>query len=408
MNDGGANSESTAPYYDPYDYTIDRDPHPYWKRLRDEAPVYYNEKYDFYALSRYDDVRAGLNDWRSYSSASGTILEMIDAGPEAVAEFGLGMLFEDPPLHDQHRSILARAFTARRFAELDEPMRQLCRELLDQALADGPTFDLVRDYGARIPMVVIGMLLGVPESDREYVRSIADDYFRYEEGSEVEFDSDAPTRMLAYFTDLISGARPGRSEHGLISDLMRAEIEDQGITRHLTGKELLEYVILIASAGNETTANLMSWAAILLARNPDERRRLVDDPRLVRPAVEELLRYEAPSPIQSRLVAEDVELHGVKIPKGSKMGLLVGAANRDERKFPSADSFDVARENNDHLSLGHGLHFCLGAALARAEARIGLEELLRRVPAWEVDDLGAEMIHHSTVRGWSTVPVSAT
>jgi cytochrome P450 len=399
-------SEVAAPYYDTYDFDIDRDPYPVWKRLRDEMPVYYNEKYNFYALSRYGDVRAGLLDWRTYSSTEGTVLEMLDADPDIVLEFGLGMLFEQPPLHTQHRSILARAFTPRRFAALDDDIRQLSRHYLDEAMSGGGEFDLVRDYANKIPPAVIDKLLGVPESDRDYIQAIADDYSKYEEGAEVVYDPSAPARMAAYFADLINGVRPGRSEEGLISDLMRAEIEDQGYTRPLTTKELLEYISLVAAAGNETTANLIGWAGILLSRNPDQRQRLVDDPALVQSGVEEVLRYEAPSPIQARRVTADVELHGVKIPKGSKMGLLVGAANRDERRFPDPDTLDVGRPNNDHLTFGHGIHFCLGAALARSEARIALEELLLRVPSWELDQDRSQMIQNSSRRGWAKLPIT--
>jgi cytochrome P450 len=401
-------SAGTSPYYDPYDFEIDRDPHPVWKRLREEMPVYYNEPYNFYALTRYEDNRSCLNDWRTYSSTSGTVLEMLDSPPEVIKEFGLGMLFEEPPLHTEHRSILARSFTPKRIAELDDGIRQLSRGLLDEILANGPTFDFVRDYANYIPMTVISELLGVPESDRPYVQSIADDYAKFEEGDEPVYDGDAPARMSAYFADLIDGVRPGRGE-GLISDLIEAEIDDEGTTRRLTTQELLEYVSLVAAAGNETTANLIGWAGVLLARHPDQRRLLVDDPTLVRNAVDEVLRYEAPSPIQARLVTTDVEWHGVSIPNGSKMLLLVGSANRDDRRFDSGDTFDVRRKNSgDHLSLGQGIHFCLGAALARAEARIGLEELLLRVPSWDVDHGGTQMIKNSSRRGWATLPVTAT
>ena len=390
-------------YYDPYDYEIDADPHPIWKRMRDEQPLYYNEKFDFFAVSRYADVRDLSVDWRTFSSHQGSVLELIKAPPEVI-EQARNMLFEDPPIHDVHRSILARTFTPRRINGLEPRIRELCSSFLEPFIGAGG-FDYVRDYGARLPMMVISSLLGVPEPDQEYVRSLADATVHRDEG-ETEWDAGPQLEMQRYFADLVAERRK-RPTEDLISALTHAEVEaDGGGTRKLADDELLRYISLVAAAGNETVANLMGWSGVLLARHPDQRQVLVDDPGVIPNAVEELLRYEAPSPVQARLVTRDVELYGETVPAGSAMVLITGSAGRDERAYDDPDRFDVRRSFENHVSFGHGIHYCLGAALARLEGRVGLEELLRRFPTWEVDEDKAEMVHTSTVRGWATLPVT--
>lgn len=390
-------------YYDPYDYDIDANPHPIWKRMRDEAPLWFNDRFNFYAVSRFSDVREMSVDWRTYSSAFGSVLELIDAGP-AVLDQIRNMLFEDPPIHDTHRSILARAFTPRRIAELEPQMRELCAEFLDPLVGSG-RFDFVRDYGARLPMMVIGMLLGVPVEDRPYLQSLADAMVHRDEG-ETGYDGSAQTKAFEYFAGLVTLRRKDPKDD-LVSVLTHADVDDDdnGGSRKLDDAELLQYISLVSAAGNETVANLMGWSGLTLAANPDQRRKLVDHPGLIGNAVEEMLRYEAPSPIQARVVMHDVELYGQKVPKGSKMALLTASANRDDRVFAVPDTFDVERKFEQHVSLGHGIHFCLGASLARLEGRVGLEEMLKRFPTWDVDTALAEMVHTSTVRGWSQLPV---
>jgi cytochrome P450 len=391
-------------YYDPYDYDIDAHPHPVWKRMRDQAPLYYNDRYDFFAVSRYKDVRDLSADWRTYSSARGSVLELIDAPPE-VFEVAKNMLFEDPPIHDEHRAILARSFTPRRISALEGEIRALCRALLDGVDPSG--FDFVRDYGGKVPMMVIGMLLGVPSEDREQVRRWADEVVHRDEG-DTEYNTSGFEAMQWYFSRMVEDRRRQPCDD-LVTDLAHAEVRSKdGSVRGMDERELLQYISLVAAAGNETVANLMGWAGMTLWRNPDQRQLLVDQPALIPNAVEELLRYEAPSPIQARLVMRDVELYQTKVPAGSKMALITASAGRDERVYEDPDRFDVRRNfENTHVSFGHGIHFCLGAALARLEGRVGLEEMLARYPAWEVQQSGAEMVHTSTVRGWATLPVAA-
>jgi len=371
-----------------------------WKRMRDEAPLYYNEKFDFFAVTRFNDVRDMSADWRTYSSHYGSVLELIDH-PE-VLEQARNMLFEDPPIHDDHRSILARTFTPRRISNLEPQIRALCTSYLEELPAN---FDFVRDYGARIPMMVIGMLLGVPEEDREHLRHLADQTVHRDEG-ETDYNADGQTQMMEYFAGHVA-LRREKPVDDIMSDLVHADVEaPDGTTRKLDDLELVQYMSLVSAAGNETVANLMGWAGMSLWRHPDQRQILINDTGVVPNAVEELLRYEAPSPIQARTVMRDVEVHGRTVPKGSKMALLTGSAGRDERVFPDPDRFDVTRRIDQHVSFGHGIHFCLGAALARLEARVALEEMLTHHPSWDVDEDRAEMVHTSTVRGWAQLPVS--
>jgi cytochrome P450 len=396
--------DSEPIYYDPYDYEIDAHPHPVWKRMRDEAPLFYNDKYDFFAVSRYQDVRDLSADWRTYSSARGSVLELIDAPPE-VFEVAKNMLFEDPPIHDEHRAILARSFTPRRISALEGEIRDLCRSLLDGVDPSG--FDFVRDYGGMVPMMVIGMLLGVPPEDREQVRQWADEVVHRDEG-DTEYNTSGFEAMQSYFSRMVEDRRK-EPRDDLVTDLAHAEVRSKdGSVRGMDERELLQYISLVAAAGNETVANLMGWAGMTLWRNPGQRQLLVDEPSLIPNAVEELLRYEAPSPIQARLVMRDVELHGTTVPAGSKIALITASAGRDERVYEDPDRFDARRNfDNIHVSFGHGIHFCLGAALARLEGRVGLEEMLARFPVWEVQESAAEMVHTSTVRGWATLPVTA-
>jgi cytochrome P450 len=391
-------------YYDPYDFEIDADPHPIWRRMRDEAPLYRNDRYDFWALSRFADVAAGLADWRTYSSARGTVLEIIRSG----AKIPPGtILFEDPPLHDAHRALLARLFTPRRMAELEPQVRAYCARSLDP-LVGGDRFDFIADLGSQMPMRVIGMLLGIPEEDQEELRDSIDAGLSLEAGKTASrsLSSEAGGSLFpaGRFSEYIEWRRKHPSDD-LMTELINARfVDDEGIERSLRDDELLGYIGLLAGAGNETTTRLIGWTGWLLDRFPDQRRLVAEDRSLVSNAIEEILRYEAPSPVQARYVVRDVELHGTRVPAGSSLLLLNGSANRDEREFEDADRLDVRRKNVHHLSFGYGIHFCLGASLARLEGCVALDEVLRRWPEWQIDRASAVMAHTSTVRGWKSLP----
>jgi cytochrome P450 len=388
-------------YYDPFDFEIDTDPYPVWKRLREERPLYYNERYDFYALSRFDDVERALVDWRTYSSAKGTILELIKSGMEIPRG---SIIFEDPPDHDLYRGLLSRVFTPRKMGAIEPKVREFCARSLDPLVGTGG-FDFIRDLGAQMPMRTIGMLLGIPEQDQEALRDRIDEGLRIEEGTMPEMKLDRGQDQSEAFAEYMDW----RAEHpsdDLMTELLQAEFEDaEGVRRRLTRDELLGYVNLLAAAGNETTTRLIGWTGKVLAEHPDQRRELVEDRSLVANAIEELLRFEPPSPVQARYVTEDVEHHGVAVPQGSAILLLNASGNRDERKFPDGDRFDIHRRIDHHLAFGYGTHFCLGAALARLEGRVALDEVLTRFPTWEVDWDNAVQARTSTVRGWESFPV---
>jgi cytochrome P450 len=314
------------------------------------------------------------------------------------------IIFEDPPDHDLHRGLLSRVFTPRKMNAIEPKVREFCARSLDPLVGSGG-FDFIRDLGAQMPMRTIGMLLGIPEQDQEALRDRIDDGLRLEAGTMPDFDAMRARGQSELFAEYIDW-RADHPSDDLMTELLEAEYTDvEGVRRRLTREELLSYVNLIAAAGNETTTRLIGWTGKVLADHPDQRRELADDRSLVPNAIEELLRYEPPSPVQARYVMSDVEHHGRTVPEGSAILLLNASANRDERHFPDGESFDIRRRIDHHLSFGYGTHFCLGAALARLEGRVALDEVLQRFPEWEVDWDNAVQARTSTVRGWESLPV---
>jgi cytochrome P450 len=390
-------------YWDPIDRLLRQDPHPLWRRMRDEAPVYYNDRYGFWALSRFADVDAAHRDPATFSSAHGTVLEIM--GEHEINTEGM-MIFLDPPEHTRLRRLVNRSFTPRKMAELESDVRGLCADLLDP-LVGTDQFDYVVDFGAIVPGTVIAHLLGVPPSDRDDVRAVIDRTFHIEDGVGMINDASlaAMVELHGYVTDqLEERGRAPRAD--LLTELVEAEIvDDEGVTRRLTPAESANFAILLVTAGTETVARLLGWAGDILAAHPDQRAELAADPSLVPGAIEELLRYEAPSPVQGRWCTREVELHGETIPADSKVILLTGSADRDDREFEDADRFDIHRRFNHHLAFGYGIHLCLGAALARLEGRVAIEETLRRFPEWDVDRERAVLLFTSTVRGYSELPI---
>jgi len=347
-------------------------------------------------------------DWATYVSSKGTVVELVKEIAKGAFEVPAGsIIFEDPPDHDLHRGLLARAFTPRRMKELEPKVREFCARSLDPLMEAGG-FDFVGDIGAPVPMRTIGMLLGIPEQDQEALREHIDEGLRLTE-------SGVPALSMERMVEDQSGAfqeyidwRADHPSDDVMTDLLQSEFEDAtGTRRRLTRAEVLNYVNLLAAAGNETTTRLIGWAGSVLAQHPDQRKEVAEDRSLVPNTIEELLRYESPSPIQARYVTKDVEHHGQTLPEGSVLALLTGAANRDEREFPDPDRFDIRRKISHHLAFGYGVHFCLGAALARLEGRVALDEILQRFPTWEVDWDNAVQARTSTVRGWERLPVIA-
>jgi cytochrome P450 len=390
-------------YWDPFDIELDREPYEVWRRLRDDAPLYHNDRYDFYALSRYADVEAAHRDNATYSSAHGTVLEMMSPQPMG----GGFMIFMDPPDHTQLRALVSRAFTPRRVTQLEARIRELCAELFE-AQRGREEFDYVQDFAARLPAEVIAALIGVPGSDREFVREHIDLVFHIEPGVGMinDISLEAGNVLNRYLSEQLKD-RAQHPQDDMLTDLVRAEITDEsGRLRKLTPSEATTFANLIISAGTETVARLLGNAAVVLAAHPKPRAELAADAALIPNTVEELLRFEAPSPVQGRWTTHDIELHGQVVPANSKVLLLTGAAGRDERKYPDADRFDIHRPIDHHVAFGYGIHFCLGAALARLEGRIGIEETLLRYPTWEIDHDRVVRLHTSTVRGYSRLPIA--
>jgi cytochrome P450 len=386
-------------YYDPWDVEIDLDPYPTYRQLRDEAPVYYNERHDFWGLSRYADVDAALREPNRLSSAKGDILEVVKADP--LMPPGV-FINEDPPLHTIHRALVSRAFMPKRIREIESKVRAFCVACLDP-LVGSDRFDFVQDLGAELPMRTIGMLVGIPDADQPSVRAHAHRVLRNKPGEPLPvkkdhyFDGDMFTDYLAW--------RTKNPSDDLITELLSVEFEDEtGTTRRLTTEELLIFLAVVAGAGVETTGRLFGWMGKVLAENPNQRQDLIENPALIPNAIEELLRYEPPGPHVARWVAEDIEFHGQTVPAGSALLLMLASANRDERHFDEPDRFDVHRRPGGHLTFGRGAHFCLGAPLARLEGRIALEEVLKRFPKWDIDIANARRSRTSTVRGWDSMP----
>lgn len=387
----------------PFSHEFQHDPYPVYAWLREHAPLSRNEELDFWALARFKDVITAAHDWVTYSSAEGTTVERMDP---RMFEITPMMIFMDPPRHDRLRKLVNKAFTPRRVAELEPFVRAQASTLLDAIARDGGG-DFVRDFSAVLPMHVIFTLLGVPEADRHHLRHQMD--------LALERDADTPViplramaaqaEMMRYWFGFLQDLK-ARPNDGLIAALLDAEIEnDDGAMTRLDDGEIVGFCALLGAAGNETVTKLLANACVLFARHPAQYRRLCADPALIPNAVEETLRYTSPSQYQGRTVTRDVEWYGKTVPEGSRVLLLTGSANRDEREFgPTAEQFDIDRDVPLALGFGQGIHFCLGASLARLESRVALEEFARRFPAYRVDESACVRVHMSNVHGWEQVP----
>ena len=385
--------------FDPYAYAVHEDPYPFYRALREEAPVYRNAGIGFVALSRHADVLAAFKDPETFSNRHGVSLDA-DAFHER-ADTTMSFLALDPPRHTRMRALVSRGFTPRRVAELEPRVAAIAREHLD-ACAGRDRIDFIADFAGKLPMDVISELLGVPRDDRATLRAWADQVVHRDDGVRGMPPEAiaAALKMLQYFTQMIAERRRAPQDD-LTDALLAAEIEGDRLTDH----EIIGFLFLMIVAGNETTTKLLGNALYWLWRNPAERARVTQELALVPRWVEETLRYDNSTQALARLVIRDVELHGGKIRAGEKAVLLVGSANRDERAFPEPDRYDVARNTSKSLAFGQGTHFCLGAALARLEGRIALEEVLRRHPRFEIEPAGIVRVHSVNVRGFAHLPV---
>ena len=386
--------------FDPYDYEQDRDPYPVYRQLRDHEPAYYNERLDFWALTRFDDCLEAFIDWRTYSSAQGTVLELMGKPLPPI------IIFMDPPRHTQVRNLVSKAFTPRRIAALEPQIREIATGYLD-ALVGRARFDAVKDFTAKLPMDVISALLGIPPEDRDAVRGWSNLILHRDPDNPDPPPAalDAMGKLLVYFNEALA-ERKARPRDDMMTDLVEAELPgEDGAPQRLTDVEIVSFFNLLATAGNETVTKLLATACYWLWRHPDQRRLLAGDPGLVPNAVEETLRYDPPSQYQGRVLTRELELHGKRMPQGARVMIVNGASGRDERRFPDPDRYDVRREIEMHLGFGYGRHICLGASLARLESRIALAEFLRRFPDYEIPADGIERMHSSNVRGFSGLAV---
>lgn len=388
---------------DPYDYDFHEDPYPYYRRLRDEAPLYRNDDLNFWALTRHADVHRGFRNSVALSNKLGVSLDPISRTPEAYRT--MSFLAMDDPAHLRLRTLVSKGFTPRRIRELEARVLELTNEHLDSALQN-ESFDYITDFADKLPMDVISELVGVPEPDRQRLRALADTVLHREDGV-----TDVPKSalvaamdLLVYYADMVSQRRKAPTDD-LTSALLEAEIDGD----RLGDDEIMAFLFLMVVAGNETTTKLLGNAVYWGGRNPDQLAGVYADASRIPLWVEETLRYDTSSQILARVVAEDVEFHGVTLHEGDTLLLVPGSANRDERVFEAADEFRIGREiGSKLLSFGSGAHFCLGAHLARMEARVALTELFHRIRGYEVDEANAVRVHSSSVRGFAHLPITVT
>ena len=387
-------------YWDPYDEDLLADPYPAFRRLREDAPLYRNEDYDFWAVSRFDDVEQVLLDKVRFLNRYGTNLDMV----QAKIDYPPGTLvMEDGAPHDIHRQLLSRVFTPKAMLAIEPKVREFCAGRLAE-LAGRDSFDLVVDFAQYVPMRVFGMLLGLPEADQERVRSHVEESMNASPGKPKTYDAD--DNLGAEFYEEFVDYRYANPGDDLITRLITTEFEDEhGVRRTLTRDEALMYLVVISGAGNHTTNRLIGWIGKLLGDHPDARREIHQDRSLIPSAIEEILRFEPSTTQIARWVGTDVELYGQTVPAGSSFLCVVGSANRDEREFADPDRFDIHRKIGHHLTFAYGAHFCLGAALARLEGRVALAELLDRFPDWEVDLDRARLGTSPGIRGYASLPV---
>jgi len=386
------------PHFNPYDWSFHEDPYPIYRALRDEAPVYHNAELGFYALSRYDDVLRGLKDWQQFSNREGVALESLEADPAKV----YSMLGMDPPRQAAVRGIVRKVFTPRRVDELEPWLRGMARDYIERFAASGEV-EFIEDFAGRVPMDVISEMIGVPAADRDQVRKWANDLMERVDGSnEVPpLALQSTGALLMYLHEMVQERKSQPMGDDLTTAVLNAELEGES----LTADEVVSFLFLMCIAGNETTTKLLANALYWGQRYPEQFAKVQQDRSRVADWVEETARFDNSSQILYRLNTQDIDLHGVTIPEGTKVAMLIGAANRDERKFSAPDEYNIDRNLGDTLAFGKGIHFCLGAALARLEGRVFLDELFKTYDRYEVDETSLVRVHSGNVRGFSTMQV---
>ncbi len=381
--------------YNPFAGAVKESPYPFYDWLRQEQPVYYNEPQDFWALSRYEDVVWAARTPEIFSSAQGV-------GPDK--RYGLSMISNDPPLHTRLRKLVARAFTPRQIASYAPWIQAIIDDLLDAVIAKG-SFELVDDLAIPLPVTVISFILGVEPEYRHDFKRWSDDVVEFSAGTAHGFPREklreSWNEFRAYFSEMME--RRLRSPQDDVVTLL-AHADDEGDS--LTVLEFLNFCQLLLVAGNETTTNLISNGIVAFHAFPEEERKLRQCPDLAASTVEEVLRYDTPVPITYRTTTEDITLRGSTIPADSKVAFLWGSANRDAEAFPEPDRFDITRTPNKHVAFASGIHYCLGAPLARLEMRLTIETLMRRMRRLEIDPDGiCERTDNPLLRGMKRLPM---
>lgn len=386
--------------FNPFDYAFHEDPYPIYQALRREAPVYHNPELGFWAFARHADVLAAFKDWQTYSNKGGVALEQgsIDGGDTTAF---LSMLGMDPPRHDGLRSLVSSSFTPRRVMALEPRIRELAIHYIER-FRDSGQCDFVAEFAGKLPMDVVSEMVGVPEADRDMLRGWADQVLHREEGvmGLPEASTQAAGKLYAYYIDLVK-ERKQKPGEDLVSALLDTELEGE----KLADTDVIGFLFLMVIAGNETTTKLLANALYWADRNPDEREKVRADESAIPRWIEETLRYDNSSQLLARTVTRDHQVGGQFLREGEKTLLLIGSANRDEEVWERADVYDIDRDTSASLSFGRGTHFCLGASLARLEARVSLEELLRRIPEIHVRHEGLVRVHSTNVRGFAALPI---
>lgn len=400
-------SVATSPVqFDPFSDEFFDDPTELYRRLRDEAPISFNEQWGFYALSRFADVLAAHRDWEGFSSAHGIeLFTLTQMDPEVVATFRQ-LIMMDPPEHDRFRALVSRVFTPRAVESLEPMIREVVRGFLDP-LDDLEDVDAVADFSAPFPVEVISRMLGVPEGERQQIRHWLDQSLQRERGQlePSQVNAEAILESSAYWLELTQEKRRNPGDD-MLSRLTQVTVDrGDGEETGLDDAEITGFVTLLGGAGAETVTKLVGNAVVLFWQHPDQWQQVVEDRSKIPRAVDEILRYLPPSQYQGRFCTEDRELESGTVPGGFPVLLLTGAATRDPRAFERADDFDISRPPGITIGFGHGVHSCLGAALARLESRIAIEELATRWRSFEVDEGGLRRVQMANVAGYSNVPV---
>lgn len=392
--------------FDPFSRDFFDDPYDTYADLREHAPCYHSEQYDFYALSRFDDVVTAHRDFETFTSTHGQTYEQLAS--HQPAELG-SIISMDPPEHTRYRKLVSRSFTPRSIGSYEALVREIISGYLDP-LMGRRQFDILEEFAAPFPVEIISTILGVPAEDRQQIRHWTDEMLHREEGSAMSSQGAAEAGMAqGMYLFQLSQQKRAEPADDMLTALIKAEVEtEDGETTHLDDAEIAGFGTLLAAAGSETVTKLVGNAVVLFGRHPDQWAKVLDDPAVIGNAVEEILRYWAPSQYQGRYSTVDSTWHGVTIPKHKPVFLITGAANRDPRRYDDPDRFDITREPGLAVGLGHGLHVCLGAALARLESRVAIEEIARRWPAFQVEESCLRRVQMSNVAGYSSVPITVS